>query len=87
MPTKGRTTSYTKMVSDPVHGFEVARFREWHLARYLLYKGQRGSPRRMQDKTHEARRQESGMLEIEDANFIAVGDEKVVRCDIGVTEV
>jgi hypothetical protein len=41
----------------------------------------------MQDKTHEACRKESGMFEIDDAQFIAIGDKKVVRCNIGITEV
>jgi hypothetical protein len=83
VPTKGRAVPNMKMVGDQAQSFEVARFREGHHARYLRNKG---APGYVEDITHEACRQESGMFEIDDVHLIGVGDEKVVRCDISVTE-
>ena len=71
------------MVTDCAHGVEVSRPREGQSVGYLPNKV---CIRNVEGITHEAFREECGMLEIDDVNVIVVGEYKVAPFDIVVTE-
>lgn len=68
---------------DQAHGFEVVWWPDRQSSRYFPYKW---SLWNVQGIAHKAFREECGMFEIDNEHVTVVGDHKVARFDVVITE-